>query len=48
MDDLTAAQQRWGDHLGRLITNRYPYPEFLAALGHHGENEIKAVLEWGP
>ncbi len=45
--DLMAAHLQWGDHLDRLITNRYPHTDFLAALGRHDENEIKVVLEWG-
>jgi glucose 1-dehydrogenase len=48
VDDLMAAHLRWGDHLDRLITNRYSHTEFLAALGRHDENEIKVVLEWVP
>jgi threonine dehydrogenase-like Zn-dependent dehydrogenase len=47
VDDLMTARLRWGDHLDRLITNRYPHTEFAAALAHHDENEIKVVLEWG-
>ena len=47
VDDLMAAHLRWGNHLERLITNHYPYTEFLTALGSHDENEIKVVLEWG-
>ncbi len=47
VDDLMAAHLRWGDHPERLITNRYPHAEFMAALGRHDENEIKVVLEWG-
>jgi threonine dehydrogenase-like Zn-dependent dehydrogenase len=47
VDDLMNAHLRWGDHLDRLVTTRYPHTEFLAALGHHDENEIKGVLEWG-
>jgi len=47
VDDLMAAHLRWGNHPDRLITNRYPYPEFLTALGSHDENEIKVVLDWG-
>jgi glucose 1-dehydrogenase len=47
VDDLMAAHLRWGDHLDRLITNRYPHTEFMAALGSHDENEIKVALEWG-
>ncbi len=47
VDDLMAAHLQWGDHLDRLITNRYPHTEFMTALGRHDENEIKVVLEWG-
>jgi len=47
VDDLMAANLQWGNHLERLITNRYPYTEFLTALGRHDEDEIKVVLEWG-
>jgi threonine dehydrogenase-like Zn-dependent dehydrogenase len=47
VDDLMAAHLRWGNHLDRLITNRYPHTEFLAALGRRDKNEIKVVLEWG-
>jgi threonine dehydrogenase-like Zn-dependent dehydrogenase len=48
VDDLLTARLRWGDHQEHLITNRYPPPAFAEALEHHDENEIKAVLEWGP
>ncbi len=47
VDDLLTAQLQWGDHLGRLITNRYPHTGFAEAFEHHDENEIKAVVEWG-
>lgn len=46
VDDLQAGRLRWGDHLGRLITNRYPHAEFEIPLKRHDESEIKAVLEW--
>jgi glucose 1-dehydrogenase len=46
VDDLLTAHLRWGDHLDRLITNRYAHAGFAEALEHHDENEIKAVLEW--
>jgi threonine dehydrogenase-like Zn-dependent dehydrogenase len=46
VDDLSMANLRWGDHLGRLITHRHPYTDFAAALEHHGADEIKVVLEW--
>jgi threonine dehydrogenase-like Zn-dependent dehydrogenase len=44
---LMPGRLRWGDHLERLITNRCPHTEFLAAFGRHDANEIKVVLEWG-
>lgn len=47
VDDLLTAYLRWGNHLDRLITNRYPPTEFTAALEHHSKDEIKVVLEWG-
>jgi len=47
VDDLRAAHLQWGDHLNRLITDRYPHNEFMTVLGRHDENEIKVVLEWG-
>lgn len=46
VDDLLQAHLRWGDHVGRLVTHRYPYTEFKAAVGEHGVDEIKVVLEW--
>jgi threonine dehydrogenase-like Zn-dependent dehydrogenase len=47
VNDLLTARLRWGDHLDRLITNRFPHTAFAEAFAHHDENEIKAVLEWG-
>jgi threonine dehydrogenase-like Zn-dependent dehydrogenase len=46
VDDLTQAQARWGEHLGRLITGRYPAADFAAALAPQREDRIKIVLEW--
>ncbi|HWP94086.1 MAG TPA: glucose 1-dehydrogenase [Thermodesulfobacteriota bacterium] len=46
VDDLTTARLRWENHLERLITHRHPYTDFAAALEHHGDDEIKVVLEW--
>jgi len=46
VDDLGHAQLLWGDHLGKLITHRYPYAEFENALHQHSPDEIKAVIEW--
>jgi threonine dehydrogenase-like Zn-dependent dehydrogenase len=44
--DLAAAERRWPGQAARLITHRYPYTDFSAALQHHGADEIKVVLEW--
>ncbi len=47
VDDLSAARLLWGDHIEELITHRYPYLEYKAALDQHPEGEIKVVVEWG-
>lgn len=44
--DLSGAKHRWGDHVEKLITHRYRPEEFEKALRHHGEDEIKSVIEW--
>ena len=46
VDDLFHAHLRWADHLAKLITHRYPYSEFEAALSQHPSDEIKTVVEW--
>ncbi len=46
VDDLAHAHLRWGDHLAKLITHRYPYTDFETALGQHPSDEIKAAVEW--
>jgi len=46
VDDLAHAQLRFGDHVAKLITHRHPATDFRSALEHHGEDEIKVVLEW--
>ena len=46
VDDLALAHARWGDHITRLITHRHTAADFDAALRHHGQDEIKVVLEW--
>jgi len=46
VQDLGAAVRRWGAHIARLITHRHPADDFEAALEHHGNDEIKVVLEW--
>jgi threonine dehydrogenase-like Zn-dependent dehydrogenase len=46
VDDLLNATLRWGKHIEGLITHRHSYTEFSDALGHHGPDEIKVVIEW--
>jgi threonine dehydrogenase-like Zn-dependent dehydrogenase len=46
VDDLAAARLLWGDHVEELITHRYPFTDFMSALGQHPEGEIKVVVEW--
>jgi glucose 1-dehydrogenase len=46
VDDLSHAQLRWGKHIAALITQRHPASDFQTALAHHGDDEIKVVLEW--
>ncbi len=48
VDDLAAAQKQWGgDHIEKLISQRFSYRDFQAALTQHPQDEIKAVIEWG-
>jgi threonine dehydrogenase-like Zn-dependent dehydrogenase len=46
VNDLTHAYARWGDHITKLITNRHKFSDFEGALLHHGQDEIKTVVEW--
>ncbi len=46
VDDLVKAQLRWGDHIADLITHRHDFTDFTAGFKHHGQDEIKVVLEW--
>ncbi|MEJ2635830.1 MAG: glucose 1-dehydrogenase [Calditrichia bacterium] len=46
VDDLLFAHLKWGGHINKLITNRHKFDDFDSALTHHGEDEIKVVLEW--
>lgn len=46
VDDLSHARLLWGDHLNKLITNRHRFDDFVSAFQHHGQDEIKAVIEW--
>ena len=44
--DLARAGRRWKGHVGQLITHRHACTDFAAALEHHGQDEIKVVVEW--
>ncbi len=44
--DLREAHRQWGNHMTQLITHRHPYTDFAAGLQNHGQDEIKAVVEW--
>ncbi len=47
VDDLSHARLLWGEaHLEKLITNRHKFDDFASAFSHHGDDEIKAVIEW--
>jgi len=47
VDDLSHASLLWGDHVKGLITGHFPYTDFAKAMGGHGPDEIKTVIEWG-
>ncbi len=47
VDDLARARLKWGRHVEGLITHRHAFDDFAGALQHHGDDEIKVVLEWG-
>ena len=46
VDDLAYAHWRWGDHVAKLITHRYPYTDAAKALTDHPADAIKVVIEW--
>ncbi len=46
VEDLGNARRRWGNHIAELITHRYAYSDFVAGLKHHGQDEIKVIIEW--
>jgi threonine dehydrogenase-like Zn-dependent dehydrogenase len=47
VDDLALAYLRWGDHLAKLITGRYPPDQLDQAIHNHAVDDIKTVIEWG-
>jgi threonine dehydrogenase-like Zn-dependent dehydrogenase len=46
VEDLTSANSRWPGHIEKLITHRYGYADYEAALTRHETDEIKTVIEW--
>jgi threonine dehydrogenase-like Zn-dependent dehydrogenase len=46
VDDLSHARLQWGDHVSKLITNRFRFADFASGFNHHDQDEIKAVVEW--
>lgn len=46
VDDLANARIRWGDLIGKLITHRYAYQDYIRAFHNHQDGEIKAVIDW--
>ena len=46
VDDLMRARLLWGTYMDELVTNKHNMDDFASAFLHHGEDEIKAVVEW--
>jgi threonine dehydrogenase-like Zn-dependent dehydrogenase len=46
VDDLRQATHLWPGQINQLITNRFPYTDFMTAFKGHTPDEIKVVLEW--
>ncbi|MFH2054938.1 MAG: glucose 1-dehydrogenase [bacterium] len=46
VEDLVRAERRWAGHVAKLITHRHVYTDFLAGLEHHGQDEIKVIVDW--
>lgn len=47
VDTLGKAYDKWGDHVEKLITHRFPVNDFKMPLQSHLSDEIKSVIEWG-
>jgi threonine dehydrogenase-like Zn-dependent dehydrogenase len=47
IDDLAHAHLLWVERGAQLISHRYVYTDFDAALHQHNPDEIKTVIEWG-
>ncbi len=46
VNDLLSASLVWGDHVQKLITHHFPYPDFQAAFNQNLQDSIKVVVEW--
>jgi threonine dehydrogenase-like Zn-dependent dehydrogenase len=46
IEDLQASLQKWPSAIKAVITDRIPYTDFLKALKHPSEEEIKVVVDW--
>ncbi|HEY6083206.1 MAG TPA: glucose 1-dehydrogenase [Chitinophagaceae bacterium] len=44
--ELLQAHQQYPDAIAKVITDKVPVSNFKDALLHHGDNEIKCVIEW--
>lgn len=46
VDDLVQARYRWGDHVNKLVSHRYPYDQFATAFDKHDVADIKVAIDW--
>ncbi|HKB54522.1 MAG TPA: zinc-binding dehydrogenase, partial [Ramlibacter sp.] len=46
VDNLARGRLLWGDHITKLITQRYRYDGAAATFHKHEADEIKVVIEW--
>lgn len=44
--DLEAAQKKWPETLGKMITEKFAFTDFEKALGKQSADEIKVVVKW--
>lgn len=46
IDELECAYNRWGQHIGKLITHHFSSTQFTEALSIHDPEEIKVFVDW--
>lgn len=46
VQDLQKSHQQWPEAIQAVITGTHPPTQFADALGRHGSDEIKTVIEW--